>query len=322
MFVTLFVLSASAAAAAQSGREKVFEALDKGGCARVEPGGVEVCGYDYASEGRNVEAVSFRPAGAGRFPALLLIPGHQRSARDYLGLGAAFASAGFACLAVSQPGFGRSEGGADFAGPRTLAALRAGLERFKREPYVDAGRLGVYGYSRGAMAASLLVVGSRDVRAAVFGGGVYDFKKAYDEVTNEGIRRNMEREAGLTPEAVKARSSVLHMEALRCPVLILHGEKDESAPLSQALLLRDRLTALKKDFEIKIVPDKGHALGMDEVLGSSLDFFKRRLAPGAPKGERAPRGRPRPRPGGARSSSSWTTTTSRRPYLKMAEGAL
>jgi dipeptidyl aminopeptidase/acylaminoacyl peptidase len=60
-------------------------------------------------------------------------------------------------------------------------------------------------------------------------------------------------------------------------VLILHGEKDENVPVSQAYLLRDRLTALKKDFEIKLYPDRPHGIG-PEVATETIDFFKRRLA--------------------------------------------
>jgi len=120
------------------------------------------------------------------------------------------------------------------------------------------------------------------VKAVVMGGGVYDFQKAHDEVKIEGIRQNMERETGMTQEAIKQRSSVLQVEKLKCPVLILHGEKDINVPVSQALLLRDRLTTLKKDFEIQIFPDKDHSIGPQNLYQYSLDFLKRKLSD-APK---------------------------------------
>ena len=82
----------------------------------------------------------------------------------------------------------------------------------------------------------------------------------------------------MTEAAVRERSSIFQMEKLKCPVLILHGEKDENVPVSQAYLLRDRLTALKKDFEIKLYPDRAHGIG-PEVATETIDFFKRRLAP-------------------------------------------
>jgi dipeptidyl aminopeptidase/acylaminoacyl peptidase len=141
---------------------------------------------------------------------------------------------------------------------------------------VDADRMGIYGYSRGGMAASLLAVELDDVKAAVFGAGVYDFQRAYDDSTLPGIRQNMRAETGMTKEAVRQRSSILRMEKLKCPVLILHGEKDINVPVSQALLLRDRLTQLHKEFEIKLFPDKEHSIGV-EAGDLTVDFFRRRL---------------------------------------------
>jgi dipeptidyl aminopeptidase/acylaminoacyl peptidase len=126
------------------------------------------------------------------------------------------------------------------------------------------------------MAASLLVLQIDDVKAAVLGAGVYDFKRAYDETPLDGVRVNMKAETGMTAEAIRERSSVFRMDELKCPVLILHGEKDQNVPVSQALLLRDRLTALHKDFEIRLFPDREHAIG-PETIPITVDFFQRRL---------------------------------------------
>ena len=124
--------------------------------------------------------------------------------------------------------------------------------------------------------ASLLVLDLEDVKAAVLGAGIYDFKKAYDDSTLHGVRANMRAETGMTSEAIRERSSILRMEKLRCPVLILHGEKDVNVPVTQAYALRDRLTELHKDFEIKLFPDREHSIG-PEVTLLTLYFFKRRL---------------------------------------------
>jgi dipeptidyl aminopeptidase/acylaminoacyl peptidase len=137
--------------------------------------------------------------------------------------------------------------------------------------------MGIVGYSRGGMAASLLVVQLDDVKAAVLGAGVYDFKRQYDDTGLDGIRANMKAETGMTEEAIRQRSSVLQMEKLKCPVLILHGEKDINVRVSQARLLRDRLTSLKKEFEIQIFADKEHGIGPENLYKYSLDFLKRKL---------------------------------------------
>jgi dipeptidyl aminopeptidase/acylaminoacyl peptidase len=126
------------------------------------------------------------------------------------------------------------------------------------------------------MAASLLAVELDDVKAAVFGAGVYDFQRLYDDSTLPGIRRNMKDETGMTKEAVRERSSILRMDRLKCPVLILHGERDINVPVNQAKMLRDRLTQLHKEFEIKLFPDKEHSIG-PEAGDMTVDFFRRRL---------------------------------------------
>ena len=272
----LSLLVSVPAVAQQTPTDKIRETLATSDCAQVEATQVKICKYDYVSNGKTVEAVTFRPAGAGPFPGILMIPGFQRTALDLINLGSALAREGFAAVGITQPGFGRSQGEADYVGPNTLKVLKEGYRKFKSESYVDSHRMGVYGYSRGGMAASLLVLQLDDVRAAVFGAGVYDFQKAHDEATIEGIRQNMERESGMTEAAIRERSSIFQMERLHCPVLILHGEKDENVPVSQAYMLRDRLTALKKDFEIKLFPDRPHGIG-PEVVPLTVDFFKRKL---------------------------------------------
>ena len=262
--------------AQQQPDEAIVKQIEHGGCAALDVAGAKVCSYDYSVDGHRVEALLFRPATTTPAPGILLIPGYQRTAQNLIPMGKGLAEAGFANIAVSQPGFGASEGPADFVGPKTLKVLTAGYRKLQNESFVNPRLMGIYGYSRGGMAASLLAVQIDDVKAAVFGAGVYDFKRAYDESTLPGVRNNMKMETGMTSEAIRERSSILRMDGLKCPVLILHGEKDRNVPVSQALLLRDRLTTLHKEFEIELFPDREHAIG-SEVIPITVDFFQRKL---------------------------------------------
>jgi dipeptidyl aminopeptidase/acylaminoacyl peptidase len=273
--LVLLALISAVASAQQPGQRQVIPSLEKDGC--VNLGNVKACKYDYTANGKKVEAISFQPDGEGPFPGILMVPGYQRRAADYIYLGRIFGQQGFASLAVTQPGFGKSQGKADYVGPATINALTTGFKRFQRESYVDANRLGVFGYSRGGMAASLLAVKLKEIKAAAFGAGIYDFKKAYDEIKMEGIRQNMKAESRMTGQAIRERSSILRMKELRAPVLILHGEKDENVPVSQALALRDILIELKKDFEITLFPNAEHSIPRNELVSKLIDFFNRKL---------------------------------------------
>jgi hypothetical protein len=55
-------------------------------------------------------------------------------------------------------------------------------------------------------------------------------------------------------------------------------------PRQPSLLLRDRLTQLHKETEIKLFPDREHSIG-PEVNDLTVDFFRRKLAPIAPAAE-------------------------------------
>lgn len=264
---------------AQQEPDAILRQLETDGCATAA--GVKVCRYDYSVDGRRVEAISFQPRADGPVPGVLMIPGYQRTAKNLVPLGVQLANNGFAGVAVSQPGFGGSEGPADYVGPRTIKVLKVGYEKLRKESWVDPKRMGVYGYSRGAIAASILALELPDLKAAVFGAGAYDFQRLYDEATLPGVRANMKAETGMSPAAVRERSPILRMDQLKCPVLILHGEEDKNVPVSQAILLRDRLTALHKEFEIKIFPGREHSIG-PEVGTMTVDFFRRKISTTAP----------------------------------------
>jgi dipeptidyl aminopeptidase/acylaminoacyl peptidase len=277
LIIVLALSLPSLAAAQQINREQILIALEKDGCTTVTERKTKICKDDYLSDGKLVEAVSIRPLAEGKYPGLLLLPGHQGRATSNITLGIIFAEQGFASYSIGQPGSGKTQVELDFVGPKTVQAMIAGYEKFKREPYVDATKMGIFGYSRGGMAAALMATKLKDLKAVVLGAGVYDFKKAYEDTTIEGIRKNMMTETGMTEKAIKERSAVLHMKTLTAPVMILHSEKDENVPVNQAYLLRDRLTELKKDFEIKLFPEGKHGWLGGDLISATIDFFSRRL---------------------------------------------
>jgi dipeptidyl aminopeptidase/acylaminoacyl peptidase len=278
LLLAIFTLFGTCETAAQRPNlEKIVAIMEKDGCAIINSGKTKICKFDYEFENKTVEAVTIRPAAEGKFPSLLLAPGFNMTAKDLIPAGIMFAHENFASVAITPPGFGKSEGKADFVGENTLKVFAEGWNRLRHESFVDPNKMGIYGHSRGGMAASLLATRLPNAKAAVLASGVYDFKKAFDEISLKGIRDRMIKETDLSEAAFRSRSSILEMEKLKIPVLILHGEKDEKTPVNQAYLMRDKLTTLKKDFEIKIYPEAGHELEIREVIAAATDFYKRKF---------------------------------------------
>ena len=261
-----------------AGLDQVRTMLAETGRAELKASGLLIERADFERGTAKVEAIVVRPAQSeGKKPALFLVPGHSRTAFDMLPQAVRFAKAGFAVMAASQPGYGGSTGPADFAGPATFAALKDAAERFAAQPFVDRERMGVYGYSRGALAAAELAARTDLFKASVLGGGIYDFKAAYDQVTLDGIRENMKTESGLDAEAIRFRSPIEDMSGLDGPVLIVHGAADVNAPPAQAEALAARLEALHKPHELILVPDKDHGLAMADIITPAIAFFTRYL---------------------------------------------
>jgi len=276
-FIIVIVLCGIFANAQQINRDKIIEDIEKNGCVVTEEGKVKICKFDYKYKNQTIEALTFRPNTEGKFPGLMLIPGYQGTAKTYLSFGIIFAKLGFASMTIGTPGFGKTELKADFLGKNTIKAFIEGYKKFRQETFVDKTKLGIFGYSRGAIAASLMITKLKDVKATVLGGGIYDLKKAYDEITIEGIKKNIKAETGLSEKALKERSSVFQMKKINSPVLIIHGEKDLNAPTMQAYLLRDELKRLNKDVELQIIAGQDHRIGGGNFLQLVIDFFSRKL---------------------------------------------
>jgi len=260
-----------------AGQADIERRLAEAGRVTLARAGVEVDTFDQFANGHRIEVLRIRRIGAASAPAVLLVPGFGRTARDYLALGVRCAQAGYTCYSVSQPGFGHSEGKADFAGPATVAALEAVLAAIRADPTVDADRVAAFGYSRGALAVASLATRDPWLAAVMVAGGIYDFASALDQVEDPRILANMLAEAGDDAEAISARSPLRHARSIAAPVLLLHGDADANAPPAQALAFEQALRALDKQVDLVMVEDAGHALPMATIQATLFGFLARQF---------------------------------------------
>ena len=161
---------------------------------------------------KRVEFLCAKPNGTGPWPMLVFVHGHQVGSRVggsvYVTQGTLqrIAERGIVAVAVSQPGYGQSDGPPDYAGPTTQAAIAAVIERMRQESYVMRDRVGLFGYSRGAIAAAMVATRITDLKIVILGAGIHDLQDRINRLDRSvpqlaGIAENIEREAGNSAQA-------------------------------------------------------------------------------------------------------------------------
>ena len=199
--------------------------------------------FVFTTSGSNAEAYLTRPTGPGPFPLKILLHGHtfgpMGGAASIVPEAEAFArDLCYAGLAVSLPGYGTTEEppGAD---PKitlnvTLNVILDGVSLVKKLPWIDAKRLYLYGYSRGAFFAALLVNRIEELKGVVLQSGAYDLNRFYWDTV---WFRPMLNPSG--EEDPKLPSILSDVPTWQAPTLVLHGLLDPLVSVQQANLLRD-----------------------------------------------------------------------------------
>jgi dipeptidyl aminopeptidase/acylaminoacyl peptidase len=280
----------------------MFVVLAELGCGPVHPSqpkAVEPAPHLQASDGpvrdlladpldphRRVEVYWARPNGNGRYPLLVFLHGHQEPAERRVG-GRAFvdwgvlretADGGVVAVAVSQPGYGASDGPADYCGPATQDAVITVLSHFRDQPFVDPARIVLEGISRGAIVAAMVASRFDGLAGLILISGVYDLKALYDADPNNRILENLAREAvPLDPQAFAARSPLGHVSQIRAPALVLSGARDPVAPPDGARAFAAALRGAGVEADFVSFPTSSHQIPMSERGPIVARFLNRRL---------------------------------------------
>ncbi|MEZ0018667.1 alpha/beta hydrolase family protein [Sinorhizobium fredii] len=178
--------------------------------------------------------------------------------------------------AISQPGFGASDGPSDFCGPITQQAISAAIQYIQHQSSFDLSRFALFGNSRGAVASAMVATKMPALRALILMSGVYDLKAAY-QISSAGIRQAIEMEAGLSDKAFEDRSALQHASRIRAETLILHGKRDDRAPFDQAEKLAANLSRVGTTVTLRSF-DCGHRIPQEQRAPVLRDFLERIFA--------------------------------------------
>jgi len=150
----------------------------------------------------------------------------------------------------------RDWGGVDLEDLRAVATWMA-----LAEPGFRRDRLAVYGGSYGGFAALTCVTRLPELwHCAVDLFGVSNLVTMIEH-SAPSWRRFLARWIGELPrdrETLTARSPVTHLEAVRCPLLVIQAANDPRVPKDESDQVVTRLRALGRRVEYLVIEDEGH----------------------------------------------------------------
>lgn len=241
---------------------------------RYTSDGLKVVGFIFKpkrTDGRRLPAVIWNRGGAGG--DALIGPANFFALHEMH----RYASEGFVVLAPQYRGHDGGEGKDEVGGADTNDVLNI-IELARTLPYVDAERLFMVGFSRGAIMTLQAIRRGAPVRAAIVVGAPTDLALSWKE--NTGIRELARTvwpggESRLE-ENIEARSSVRWADKLEAPLLVFHGGADTSVSTRHALDLAARMDAAGRLYELVVYAKDDHfvTLNQEDRLRKSIEWFR------------------------------------------------
>ena len=161
-------------------------------------------------------------------------------------------------------------------GERELADQKEGLNHLIAMGFVDAKRVGIYGWSYGGyMTLYSLLNAPETFQAGIAGAPVTDWRQ-YDTIYTE-------RYMGLPSQNEEGykRSSPVHFAGnLKGRLMLAHNFEDDNVLFQHTLRMMDALQKAGKPFDLLLYPQKSHGVGgpvRRHMLEAMTAFFERHL---------------------------------------------
>ena len=244
----------------------------------------------YPSDGLRLTGLLHVPSGRGPFPVIIANRGHIDKARYQPGMD----SRAFADFMVRQgylvvaPDYRGYAGGDDrpnaFYTGYTIDTLNL-IRLVQRLPMARAGKVGMWGHSRGASITLAAATVSDQIAAAVL------YAPAPADLA-EDYRRRRRQSGGRVdaqtwpypperdPAAYRAVSPINYLRYVTAPVMLHHGTADTTVASSASVAIAEGLRRAGKPATLHLYPRGGHTLtgaAAEQYFERTLAFFRAHL---------------------------------------------
>ncbi len=239
-----------------------------------------------------------KPAGPGPFPTVLVHPDGSSTATKMRGVIWSLAHHGYLAVAADYRRLQRGTYRRNLFSWRTEADVTAVLDLLRAHSLVDTNRLAALGFSRGGVLSLLIAAHAADIKAVVAYYPVTDFVRWFAYPRPNPLRRfafriirwYFFRQSGARSETefhtiLRKASPLYQAERILAPVLLIHGDRDETASVEESRRLAARLAALGRKVELLVIAEGRHVFNFKQpaqatrAWQTSLQWLARYLGP-------------------------------------------
>lgn len=223
------------------------------------------------SEGIQLNGSMIRPANfdaTKKYPVLMYVyggPGSQTVADTWGGARGKWSNylAQQGYIVVSVDGRGTGFRGAAFKksiykqlGKLEVADQIEAAKWLGRQPYVDASRIGIWGWSFGGYMSSLCITRGAEVFKMAIAVAPVTTWRYYDSIYTERYLQTPQ----LNPQGYDENSPINYAANLRGKFLLVHGTGDDNVHFQNAVMFSEALIQAEKQFEQAYYPNKNHGI--------------------------------------------------------------